>query len=47
MTYGECMDNLIWWIVLTATVTCFLIIPGLVRLLWETIKEEYDRRNNE
>ncbi len=39
-------EDIKWWLVLIVTVLCFLSIPGLLQLLWESIKEEYNRRED-
>ena len=32
-------DDIIWWLVLILTIICFLLIPGLVQMLWEELKK--------
>ena len=32
-------DDIIWWLVLILTVFSFLLIPGLVQMLWEELKK--------
>ena len=32
-------DDIIWWLVLILTILSVLVLPGLVQLLWEEIKE--------
>ena len=32
-------DDIIWWSVLVLTTICFLLIPGLVQMLWEELKK--------
>ena len=35
-------DDIIWWLVLILTIICFLLIPGLVQMLIDEIKKEYE-----
>ena len=32
-------EDIKWWLVLTITVFCFLLIPGLIQMLWEELKK--------
>ena len=46
MIYGIYMDNFLWWIVLVVTIICMVLIPGLINMLIEAIKE-YKRNKDE
>jgi len=34
-------ENLKWWVVLVVTVMCMLSIPGLLKMFWEALKEDF------
>ena len=40
-------DDITWWLVLILTITCFLLIPGLVQIFIEEIKEQFKNNNKE
>ncbi len=33
-------EDIIWWLVLILTIICFLLIPGLIQMFIEEIKEQ-------
>ena len=37
--------DILWWIVLVATIICFVSIPGLLQMLWEEIKKNRGDKN--
>ena len=38
-------ENIIWWVVLILTTISFLLIPGLVQMLWEELKKIKEDEN--
>ena len=37
--------DILWWIVLVATIICFVSIPGLLQMLWEELKKIKEDEN--
>ena len=37
--------DILWWIVLILTIISFLLIPGLIQMLWEEIKKNRGDKN--
>tara|TARA_B100001250_G_C19793262_1_gene787535 strand:+ start:1076 stop:1195 length:120 start_codon:yes stop_codon:yes gene_type:complete len=32
-------EDIKWWVVLTLTIISFLVLPGLIQMLWEELKK--------
>ena len=37
-------QDIIWWIVLVLTIISFLVIPGLIQILIDEIKEQFKNK---
>ncbi len=37
-------EDIIWWIVLVLTIISFLVIPGLIQILIDEIKEQFKNK---
>tara|TARA_R100000152_G_C6769561_1_gene195448 strand:- start:1793 stop:1918 length:126 start_codon:yes stop_codon:yes gene_type:complete len=38
-------EDIKWWIVLIITIISFLVLPGLLQMLWEEIKNLMEEKN--
>ena len=38
-------EDIKWWVVLIITIISFLVLPGLLQMLWEEIKNSMEEKN--